>query len=451
MATKDLTDGKPLNLIIHFMLPIFVGNVFQMLYNIVDAIVVGRGIGINALGAIGATSSIIYLVLSFVFAATQGFSVVLGQRFGAKDYDAVKKSYASSILLSLLMTVILTIVFAPTVNIFLQALNTPLEIFDMASSYLFITFLGIGATVFYNLSANTLRAIGDSRTPLYFLILASVLNIILDVLFIFLFKWQVFSVALSTIIAQAISAILCMGYSYLKFPVLRLSKKDWTTNLGFLYEHIRIGIPMGFQISILSIGKVILQFVLNGFGAAAVAAFTTGMRVDQMFFQFYLALGVTMANYTAQNFGANKISRIKEGAKIAISLVSGFTILFVIVLTLFSEPLAATFMKQPDAQIIQMASQYLHSIMIFLFFLGALLVYRNILQGVGSVVFPVISGVAELIARAACAIIFAGFFGYAGLCFATPMAWLAGAAVLYGGYRLSLLHNFKRRHKIRNN
>ncbi len=444
MSIKDLTKDNPLKLILAFMLPIFIGNLFQLLYNFTDAVIVGRALGIAALGAVGATTPLIFMVISFVFATTQGFSVVLAQKFGAGQNDLVKKSYTSSIILSGMLTVILTLLIVPNTRNLLLYLNTPLDIIDMAQSYLAIIFGGLFATIFYNMLSNTIRALGDSKTPLYFLILSSILNIALDLLFVVKLKFGVSGAAYATIISQIISGVLCLILMQTKFPVLKLKLSDWKTNPSFLYEHIKIGIPMGIQISILSMGKVILQFVLNGFGTTAIAAFTTGMRVDQIFYQIYLALGITMANYTAQNFGANKISRIKEGAKISIRLVFIITVISILILALFSEQITSVFMKVPDSEVIKLASLYLHIIMIFLFFLGALLVYRNILQGIGSVGAPLLSGFVELIVRGASAIILAKYFSFAGICFATPLAWLSGAIVLFSGYRLNLYRNLKK-------
>ncbi len=450
MSTKDLTKDNPLKLILAFMLPIFIGNLFQLLYNFTDAVIVGRALGISALGAVGATTPLIFMVLSFVFATTQGFSVVLAQKFGAGQLDLVKKSYTSSIILSGILTLLLTLFLVPCVRNLLIYLNTPSDILDMAQSYLTIIFAGLFATVFYNMLSNTIRALGDSKTPLYFLILSSVLNIVLDLLFVVILKFSVSGAAYATVISQIISGILCLILMHTKFPVLKLKLSDWKTDLKFLYEHIKIGIPMGIQISVLSMGKVILQFVLNGFGTTAVAAFTTGMRIDQIFYQIYLALGITMANYTAQNYGAKKISRIKEGTKISIRLVCIITVISMALLAFFSDEIVSVFMEVPDEEVIRLACIYLHTIMIFLFFLGVLLIYRNVLQGIGAVGAPLLSGFVELFVRGLAAIALAKYFSFAGLCFATPLAWLSGAIVLFAGYRWNFYRNLQKLKKKKN-
>ncbi len=443
MATKELTSGSPIKLITFFMLPIFLGNIFQQLYNLVDALIVGRIIGINALAAVGATSPIIFMIISFVFASTQGFTVITAQKFGAREYDLVKKSLAASIVLSAALMIIVTLISAPFSYQMLAFLRTPTDIIDMADTYLFIMLVGIFATVFYNLSSNIIRALGDSKTPLYFLIFASILNVFLDIYFIVNLKMGIAGAGWATVLSQAVSTILCLAFMFWKFPILRLKKEDWNVSKDFYMEHLRVGIPMGFQMSVLSIGIIALQFVLNGFGSVAVAAFTTAMRVDQLFTQVYLALGATMAVFAAQNFGAKKLSRIKEGAKASILIAFITSIFSILVLTFFSGDLVALFMSEVDPEVVRLAEIYLHILMIFFFFLGVLLIFRNILQGMGSVMAPLASGIAELIARTACAFIFGHYFGYVGICTATPAAWAAAALVLFIGYKISLIKHVK--------
>lgn len=443
MATKELTSGSPIKLITFFMLPIFLGNIFQQLYNLVDALIVGRIIGINALAAVGATSPIIFMIISFIFASTQGFTVITAQKFGAREYDLVKKSLATSIVLSAALTIIVTLISAPFSYQMLAFLRTPADIIDMADTYLFIMLAGIFATVFYNLSSNIIRALGDSKTPLYFLIFASILNVFLDIYFIVNLKMGIAGAGWATVLSQAVSTILCLAFMFWKFPILRLKKEDWNVSKDFYMEHLRVGIPMGFQMSVLSIGIIALQFVLNGFGSVAVAAFTTAMRVDQLFTQVYLALGATMAVFAAQNFGAKKLSRIKEGAKASILIAFITSIFSILVLTFFSGDLVALFMSEVDPEVVRLAEIYLHILMIFFFFLGVLLIFRNILQGMGSVMAPLASGIAELIARTACAFIFGHYFGYVGICTATPAAWAAAALVLFIGYKISLIKHVK--------
>ena len=443
MSTKELTYGNPFKLIVAFMIPIFLGNLIQQLYHFADALIVGRVLGIETLAAVGSTGPFIFLIISFIFASTQGFSVVTAQRFGAQDYEMVRKSLAASLILSGLLTLVLTALCLPLTESMLVWLRTPDNILQPAVNYLFIMFAGIFATVFYNVSSNIIRALGDSKTPLYFLIFSAIVNIFMDLLMIIKFNLGVEGAAYATVISQGISTVMCMSFMFWKFPILRLKKEDWFVPKDFLLEHLRIGIPMGFQMSILSIGIIALQFVLNSFGSIAIAAFTTAMRVDQMFTQSYLALGATMAVYTAQNYGANKMSRIRAGAKTSIAIAAILSVFAIVLISLYSKEMIMIFMSEINYEVIRLAQQYLHVLMVFFIFLGILIIYRNILQGMGQVWAPLASGVAELIGRTVCAFVFGHYFGYLGLCTASPAAWVAAAIVLYVGYKISLMKHLK--------
>ena len=444
MATKELTTGTPIKLILCFMFPVFLGNIFQQFYNLVDTLIVGRTLGLQALAAVGSTSPLIFLIISFIFASTQGFTVVTAQKFGARDYEAVRKSLAASIILSGALMVVMTAISAPLSYQMLALLRTPQDIISLASDYLFIMFIGIFATVFYNLSSNIIRALGDSKTPLYFLLFSSILNIFLDLLFILKFNMGVKGAGWATVVSQAVSTILCVSFMFARFPILKLKKEDWNLTKEFLMEHLNVGIPMGFQMSVLTLGIIALQFVLNSFGSTAIAAYTTGVRVEQIFTQSFLALGATMAVYTAQNFGAKKLSRIKDGAKSAILIAVSISVFAIIVLTFFSQQIIALFMSEVNHEVVNLATIYLHIVMIFFIFLGFLLIFRNVLQGMGSVGAPLASGTSELIARTAFAFIFGHYFGYVGVCTATPAAWISATIVLLIGYRLSLVKNLKK-------
>lgn len=443
MAVKELTHGKPLNLIFTFMLPIFIGNIFQQMYNLADAIIVGRYLGVQALAAVGCTASLIFFIISFIFSSTQGFTVVLAQKFGARDYDMVRKSFTTSFVLSGAIMVIMTILSVPFTYQLLQLLRTPTDIIDMANTYLFIMFIGIFATVFYNLSSNVIRALGDSKTPLYFLIFSSILNIALAFLFVTKIKMGIAGAGWATVLSQLIATILCMSFMFWKYPILHLQKSDWKLNKDFIMEHLRIGIPMGFQMSVLTIGIIILQYVLNGFGSDAVAGYTSAMRVEQIFGQALVALGATMATFTAQNFGAGKMGRIKQGTKCAVMIGISICVFSFVILIFFAENIVSIFMSEQNENIISMGALYLHVIMVFMIFLAILLIFRNILQGMGQAIAPLMSGIAELILRGACAIILGHFFGFLGICFATPAAWIGASIVLFTGYKISLIKQLK--------
>lgn len=443
MAVKELTHGKPLNLILTFMFPIFIGNIFQQMYNLADAIIVGRYLGVQALAAVGCTASLIFFVISFIFASTQGFTVVLAQKFGARNYDMVRKSFTTSFMLSGALMVVMTLLSVPFTYPMLKLLRTPYDIIDMANTYLFIMFVGIFATVFYNLSSNVIRALGDSKTPLYFLMFSSILNIILAFLFVTKFSMGIAGAGWATVTAQLVATILCMSFMFCKYPILHLKREDWVFDKDFILEHLRIGIPMGFQMSVLTIGIIVLQFVLNGLGSIAVASYTSAMRVEQIFSQSLVALGATMATYTAQNFGAGKMSRIKQGTKCAVSIGIGICVFSFIMLTFFADELVSIFMREANDEIIYLGSMYLHIIMLFMIFLAILLIFRNILQGMGQAMVPLMSGFSELVLRGLCALILGHFFGFLGICFATPAAWIGASIVLFSGYKIRLLKRLK--------
>ena len=446
--TKELTYGNPLKLILIFMFPMFLGNLFQQLYNFTDALIVGRVIGIKALAAVGATAPLIFFVISFIFASTQGFTIILAQKFGARDYDGVRKSLAASLILAFFMTLFITVFSTPFSEHILKGLQTPQDIVQDASKYLFIMFLGIFATVYYNLSSNVIRALGNSRTPLFFLIFSVILNIFFDLLFVVKFRWGIEGAGWATVLAQAISTVICVTYMFLKFPILHLKKEDFNLSKEFLFEHLRYGIPMGLQMSVLTIGMIIIQYVLNSFGSTAVAAFTTAMRVDQMFSQTFIALGATMSVFTAQNFGAKKMSRIREGTKSAVLIAVFISIFSYIVLRFFGVNIIALFMTEPDVEVLRLGMVYINITVAFFMFFAMLMLFRNILQGMGDVMSPLYSGIVELIARASFAFILGHYFGFFGVCTATPAAWISGTLVLFICYRLNLRRIAKKEIKV---
>ncbi len=438
MTTKDMTVGNPTKLILSFALPVLVGNFFQQMYNFTDTLIVGKTLGVNALAAVGATGAIAFLILGFIFGATSGFSIVTAQCFGAKDYSGVRKSFATILQLSLISTIILTISSTITAMALLKLMNTPLDIIQEAYSYIFVIYIGIGTIFFYNTLSNVIRALGDSKTPLYFLIFSSILNILLDLLFIIKFKMGVAGAAWATTISQGISALLCAIFILKKFPILKLKKEDFKLNPKFIWEHIRLGFPMGFQMSVLTIGIIALQTVINSFGSGTVAAFTAATKVEQLASQALLAIGVSIATYTAQNYGAGKFNRIRTGVSKCLKINLLTSLLSIILVLSFGKYLINLFITGNHPEILSQAQTYLYIIILFYYALGTLLLYRNALQGMGNSKIPLMSGFIELIMRTAAAFIFAHFFGFIGVCFATPCAWVAGAIWLVFGYHRTI-------------
>ena len=428
--TNDMTKGNPLKIFIFFSIPLLIGNIFQQLYSMVDTIIVGRFVGVNALAAVGSTGSLFFLVNGMILGLTSGFAVLVAQKFGAKDEDGIRKAVASNIILTLLSTAIITAIALVVKTPLLKMMNTPDNIIVDANTYITIIFAGIITQALYNMAAGILRALGDSKTPLYFLIVSSVINIILDLVFIINFKMGVAGAAYATNIAQGISGILCLVYSYKKFKVLRLKKDDFKVDSSYYEKHLKVGIPMGLQFSITAVGIIIVQSAINVFGSAVIASYTASSKVLQLVMQPSVSFGVTIATYAGQNLGAKRLDRIKNGIKI-MNKVSVITSLIAgAVLVLFGKYFVMLFIENPSVEIITYAQRVLNYSAVFFIPLGFIFVYRNVLQGMGESFVPMMAGVAELVARSIVAFTLPKFIGFTGICLADPVAWIAAALPL---------------------
>ncbi|MDR2398131.1 MAG: MATE family efflux transporter [Spirochaetaceae bacterium] len=426
--TKNLTVGSPALLILSFAAPLFVGNLFQQCYNMADTVIVGRTIGVAALAAVGCTGSINFLVLGFVIGFTQGASIITSQRFGAGDEAGVRRSFAASILLGLGLTAALMLLSILSARLLLRFLKTPEEILDAAYAYIVVIYAGIGAAVLFNLCSNIMRALGDSRTPLYFLALACILNIILDLVFIRLFHTGVAGAAYATVIAQLLSGILCIPVIIKKIPQLRITWEDFRRlTLGELWIHINGAVPMGFQYSIIAIGTVTVQFALNRLGLIPVAAFTASQKIDQFATMPMASFGTAMSTYAAQNYGAGKIERIRKGLMQTSLISCAFSLLMGLLYFVAGHHFAAIFIgNEPEA--IRLAHRYLRINGSFYLFLACLFIFRQTLQGLGDGLIPTVAGIMELLMRTFAAIILSARFGFTGLCFAGPLAYI-GACI----------------------
>ncbi len=429
---KDMTKGEPFKLILWFSIPLLLGNIFQQLYSMVDTIIVGKVIGTQALAAVGTTGPLNFLVLGFASGITSGFAVLVAQKFGAGNERDMRKAVASAITLTALFTLALTLMSVLGTKALLKMINTPDDIFEDAYKYIVVIFGGIFTMMLYNLTACILRAIGDSKTPLYFLIVSSLLNIILDLVFIINFDMGVAGAAWATVISQGVSAVLCLIYMLKKYPVLRLTKKDFhAEDTAWMYgRHLGIGLPMAFQFSITAIGTVILQGALNLFGSTTIAAYTAACKVEQLVSQPAGTFGVTMANYSGQNLGADRIDRIKEGVTKCTILTLIFAVAAAMILIFFGEPLTRLFIDGNQPEVVDTAMIYLKICAVFFPFLNLIFVYRNMLQGVGKSLMPLMAGVFELIARSIVAFTLPETLGFAGICLAGPIAWMAAAIPL---------------------
>lgn len=435
---KDMTQGSPIKLIIMFTIPLLIGNLFQQFYNMADTLIVGRTIGVNALAAVGSTGSIMFFIIGFAQGLTAGLSIITAQRFGAKDIAGVRKSVGTSFWISIVFTIVLTIISVVFTKPALVMMNTPVEILDDAYSYLIVINAGVGAAVLFNLLANLLRALGDSRTPLLFLVIASILNIVLDLVFILAFKMGVAGAGLATVISQLFSCLLCLIYIHKKVPLLQFKTADWSIDWTFIGQHMRVGFPMGFQASIIAIGAIILQITLNGLGALSVAAYTAAQKIDMLATQPMNSFGVTMATFAAQNFGANRIDRIRLGVKQCILLSGSFSILVGVLVIVAGPAAVSLFVGQGQEQLLDLSGQYFLANGTTYLLLSLLFIYRFSLQGLGQSFIPTVAGIMELIMRVVAAMFLSALIGFPGACLANPLAWLGALIPLGTAYYLSM-------------
>lgn len=428
--TNDMTQGSPLKIFIFFSIPLLIGNIFQQLYSMVDTIIVGRFVGVDALAAVGSTGSMFFLVNGMILGLTSGFGVLVSQKFGAKDEEGVKKAVASNITLTLISTFLMTVIALIVKNPLLRMMNTPENIFDNANTYITIIFAGLITQALYNMSAGILRALGDSKTPLYFLIISSILNVILDLVFIINFKMGVSGAAYATNIAQGFSAVLCLIYSYKRFQVLRLKKEDFKVETHYYTKHLKIGVPMGLQFSVTAVGIIIVQSAINVFGSIVIASYTASSKVLQLVMQPSISFGVTIATYAGQNLGAGRFDRIKNGMKImnkvsiVTSLIAGAILIFL------GKYFVTLFIENPTPEIFSYAQQVFNYSAVFFIPLGFIFVYRNVLQGMGESFVPMMAGVYELVARSIVAFTLPKSIGFTGICLSDPVAWIAAAVPL---------------------
>lgn len=431
---KNLTVGNPFRIIFKFALPVIGGNLFQLFYTIADTVIVGRSIGSKALAAVGATSIIIYLILCFINGLTGGFGIKLGHMFGAKDRKGMKRSITASAQLSILFTLIITSISTISAKRVLIWMNTPDEIYNMAYDYMFIIFLGTGATVFYNWISNVLRALGDSKTPLYFLVFSSILNVILDIIFILPLNMGVSGAAIATVLSQLTSAVLCTIYAFKKFEVMHVSKEDWIEGRKVMIDILKIAFPMGFQMSVMCIGQLAMQSAVNRLGTDAIAGYTAATKVDQMSVLINNAFGIAIANYVAQNYGAGFIDRIKKGVTSSLIQVEISNLIIGILILILQPVIVPLFVSDPSAEIFMYAKGYLYTIIPFYFFLGVLIIYRTAIQSMGNTWAPFTACIVELILRILSALGLSQIWGYTGICFSSPLAWIGAVSLLVPVY-----------------
>ena len=424
---KDMTRGPIVPIILHFLFPMFVGNVFQQMYNMADMIIVGRHVGAGALAAVGSTGTLMFLVLGFALGITAGFGILTSQRFGAKDEAGVRRSVANGTLLALLLSLAMTLLSTAAVPWLLDLLNTPADIMEDARTYITIIFQGLFTNVFYNMASVFLRSVGNSKAPLFFLVFSACLNVGLDLLCIIQFRMGVAGAALATVVSQGISVLLCILYIVQKVPVLVPWREDWKLYAHETREQLRMGVPMALQFSITASGIMIAQAAINLFGSTAAAAYTAASKVSMLLTQGCLSMGQTMATYAGQNFGKGDLGRIREGVKRGLRMMALYSLLAAVVLH-YLLPFLTGFFFSGDvdaAALLPWARTYGDIAMWFYLPLSMIFIYRNAMQGVGYALAPTLCGVIELAARGLTALVGMKTHSYAISAACDPMAWLA--------------------------
>ncbi|MBZ5960192.1 MATE family efflux transporter [Leuconostoc gelidum subsp. gasicomitatum] len=432
---RDLTQGSPAKQILFFTIPLVIGNLFQQLYNFSDTVIVGQTLGVKSLAAVGATGSIMFLILGFVQGFTAGLSIITAQRYGARDIAGVRKSMVSTLIVSALTTVIVTILSLLAVYPLLKIMQTPAEIFNQAFIFIAIILGGIFATMGYNVTANSLRAIGDSRSPLVYLIVGMIINIILELWFIIGLNYGVAGAALATVIAQLVSTILSFWHIYRFSPLLQVHRSDFKWDPVDIRIHLRAGLPMGFQSSIIAIGALVLQGALNTLGTDAVAATTAAQRIDQVATLPLMSFGITMATFAAQNYGAKQYERILIGVKQALFMSMGFGLFMGILEIAFGDFAVMLFVGADQQRVLELAQQYFWANGAFYYILSALFIIRYVLQGLNDSKTPTFAGIAELMMRTVAAITLVGPFGFFGASLANVLAWIGSLIVMIPAYR----------------
>lgn len=430
MQVNNLAEGNLKKQILAFALPIIAGNLLQELYNVADTLIVGKTLGAVKLAAVGSTGPLVFLALGFFIGLSAGCSVISSTYFGAGDDRKLKQSVAAQVIIELAAAIMLTVLFVALVDPLLHMLKTTEDTFEYAATYLRIMFLGIPSIMLYNMGASLLRSVGDSRTPLMLLIFSSVLNIILDLAFIIVLGWDVAGAAIATVIAQFVSAGLCFAYIFAKVKILIPDRDSFNGISEIVKEEVKVGFPMGFQLSIIAAGMMALQYFINQFGSAAMAAFTIGNRLQLLIQNPLGSMSTVMATFTGQNNGAGNEMRIKKGLNYVLVICMIFAVVVGIITFIFGSKLACLFVSPEETQTIDYAVTFLRYNAPFEWTLALLFVYRGTLQGLQDGLTPMIGSFLEVAMRMLVPLIASEIIGFSSVCIAGPAAWTASAVLM---------------------
>ncbi|HFU4054257.1 TPA: MATE family efflux transporter [Streptococcus suis] len=427
---SDLTKGKPILVILQFAIPLLIGSFFQLAYNFADSMIVGHTLGKDAFASVGSTASLIFLIIGFAQGVTNGLTILSAQRFGAEDFEGLKKSFVHGLFYSFFISLILTILALTFLQPILVLMKTPASIIQHSQAFLTAMFGGLTFTIFYNFLSSALRSLGNSKTPLVALIIACFINIGLDFFFILVMKWGVFGAGFATITAQACSVIFLIFYIVKKVPQYHISFSDLRLDKDNLKKHAQLGFPMGFQASIIAIGAMTLQFMVNQLGTDAIAAQAIALRTDQLAMLPMVNLGVAIATFTAQNYGAKLYDRIREGVRKALYLNIAWALIFALILVLGNRFFSGLFLPNASQTVLDLALVYYIINGSCYWIVASLFILRSFIQGLGKGFIPTLAGFGELIFRAAVAVIGMQYFGFYGTAAANPAAWIGSILVL---------------------
>lgn len=421
---KDMTQGSPMRLILGFAVPLLFGLLFQQFYSMVDTIIVGHYLGVEALAAVGATGSVNFLIIGFCMGVCGGFAIPVAQEFGARHEQNMRRYVANCVWLSIIFAAVMTVLIVLLCRPILQVMRTPANIIDNSYNYIVIIFLGIPITYLYNMTAAILRSLGDSKTPVIFLVMAAILNIFLDLLCIIVFHMGVAGAAVATVVSQAIAGICCLIFMYKKFEILKLSREEWKWNKQFAGKLCGMGIPMGLQYSITAIGSVVLQSAVNGIGSDAVAAVTAGGKLSMFLMCPFDAMGSTMATYGGQNVGAGKLERVDKGLKSCLILGAIYSVIAAAIVYTVGNSMLLLFLDAGEAEILSNAYTFIKINVLFYFLLAIVNIVRFLIQGMGYSKLAVFAGAFEMLARGLMGFALVPLFGFRAVCFANPLAWI---------------------------
>lgn len=427
---NDMTTGNSARRIFFFSLPLLIGTVFQQIYNLADSAIVGKILGTNPFAAVGLTGSITFFVLGLVFGACSGFAIPVAQDFGAKDEAGVRRCVANIVWIGIAMAILMTAITVPLTRTILVWMDVPDELMDYAYDYLVWIFVGLGAQMMYNLLASIIRALGDSKTPLYFLIVCSIMNIGLDIFCVKTLNMGVKGAAIATDIAQLISGAACLIFMFKRFPMLKLTRADMKLHIPTVKRLLGVGLPMGLQFSITAIGSIILQKSVNNLGTEIIAVVSAASKVQNLIMSPMDAFGVSMATFAGQNYGAGRMDRVRKSIKEVTLMLWAYSAIAFCIVFFGAKTIVLLFVDASETSIINLVHRFNTTNAAFFPVLSLIFVFRNTLQGVGFPKVAMFSGIFELIARTCMGLFIVPKFGFSAVCFAHPSAWIMADIIL---------------------